>query len=1146
MVVMVAGTAGEGEEAERRGGGGEVFRRWCGGGEEPRGRGVWWVVSVGGGRLVVARGGDGGEQRRWQEGGDDLGGLPLRVLSFLMADPFATIGAVTGVVGATAGLVQAVSEAKQAFWDTPKVTLSDNPEEICDNLNEAVQVLSSVRKDFEIEVEKNKTRVPSRTYMEWVHRVMEIEDRAKDLIAQYNNQGEEETSIWSIFSYPDFREEMKLMHEKVINLLRESNEIKDKMLVDRAPESIVKRKGPDIKKYETLRKPLEKILDWLKRYEVNVIGIHGTVGIGKTTVMLNLNNHDQVAKMFDLVIWLTISKEGGNENLKRKHLQRTIAQRLKLTMARTSNVTEVAQRIFTELEGKKFLLLLDDVKEYLNLNEIGIPFSNNGSKIVLTTRLREVCNSMVDKAVKLAYLSPDEAWKMFQNVLGSKKLIEDLRIGPLAWRVCRECCGLPLLIEKVANTFKLKNTESLWSDGLDSWRMWPSQECEGIKEMYELLRFCFNELGDDRYKICFLYGALYPEDSEINIDSLLECWEAEDLLGNGNDARKVRVMIGDLVLSHLKNVSLLEEGKSDYHVTMHKFIRRVALYISEGYPECKHLVETNKELREPPDEESWREKKRISLGDNELDRLPDCPDCNMLSTLFLQKNLGLENIPPAFFEHMINLRVLDLSHTGITSLPSSLSIMIGLKVLDLSNCEQLVELPSHIGELVHLESLDIHGSGITNIPPNIDKLIFLKRLWVSFGNGNDTQDLSFNYDMISKLSRLEELVIDVKSPQQLTDEVVENIMKEVATLRKFKRLRVCFPNMIVDVIEVAPMTVRICVPDARILLSYIRRNWWKVVRRIGPFRFFIGCQNSEQNPNFVIYKRYVKYCNGVGSNNPILEVLAEAEGFDLVNHKDIKQLSDFGTTNMNKIRGCLVESCDTIETIMDTVGSELLPNLEQLFVRNLPMLKSIWKELGPLQPGTLTKLTTLVLSGCRILVEVFPPGAIQLLRGIRHLKIEKCDEVEDIIPEADVVGNLLVLPKLEELILLDMAKLSSICAAGSLEWPSLEKLEIFGCPGLGKLPFNKGDVANLERIEADEEWWGALQWQNQEDKEGLQKLCIFSQPPSLVTLFPSATPLASVQLQTTTSDYPFGDFPTSSTAFDDPPMTPSSHLMPPP
>ncbi|KAF7116293.1 hypothetical protein RHSIM_RhsimUnG0032000 [Rhododendron simsii] len=1087
-----------------------------------------------------------------------------------------TIGEVTGFFAATAGVVQTLTQAKEVLVNPLIAQLSpDNVKKIHDALNNAVKVLGAARMDFENEVEKNKTRVPSRTYMEWRRRVVEIERQVGDLLAEYRHRSNEGTRLWFIPPRWSFREDMKKMCETVINLLQERTEIRHKMLVDGAAERIVKRKGPNIKNYETLQKPLENILDWLKTHRVKGIGIHGTVGIGKTTIMLNLNNHDQVAKMFDIVIWLTVSREGSNENLRREHLIHTIAQRLKLTIAGTSNVDEVAERIATELKGRKFLLLLDDVKEYLNLNEIGIHLSNNGSKIVLTTRLHHVCDKrMVDRVIKVAYLSRDEAWKMFRDVLGSKKLIEDVKIGPLAFEVCRECSGLPLLIEKVADTFKLKNTEILWSEGLNSWRMWPRQEFEGIREVYELLRFCYNDLGVEWYKKRFLYGALYPEDSNINVDSLLECWDAEDLLGNGNDARKVRRGIGDLALTHLRNVSLLEEGKSDYHVTMHKFIRQAALYISEGYPECKHLVETNKALREPPNEEYWREKKRISLGGNELDRLPDSPNCSMLSTLFLQKNLGLKNIPTAFFEHMTTLRVLDISHTGIKSLPSSLSFLTGLKVLDLNNCQQLAELPSHIGEL---ESLDIHGSGITNLPPHIENLIFLKRLWVSFENRNDTRDLSFNYNTISKLSRLEELVIDVKSPQQLTNEVLETIMNKVATLQKFKRLRVCFPNTIVDVLEVvAPRTVRIRVPEARILLSYIEGSQWRVVKRIGPFRFFVGCQNSEyhQNPNFVIYKKYVKYCNGVGINNPILQVLAEAEGFDLVNHTDIKQLSDFGTINMKQIRGCLVESCKTIETIMDKVGSELLPNLEQLFINNLPLLETIWKEglvqpgsvsklttlvisncplldkvfppgaiehlreignltiekcdnvedifteadavgnlsvlpklkelilldmaklssiwrEGPLQPGSLTKLTTLILSSCRILVKVFPPSVNQQLCEIRYLKIEKCGLVEDIIPEADAVGNLSVLPKLEELILLDKAILSRICAIESLEWPSLEKLEIFGCPSLRRLPFKEGNSACLERIEGEQEWWGALQWQNQEYKEDLQNLCIF-------------------------------------------------------
>lgn len=167
----------------------------------------------------------------------------------------------------------------------------------------------------------------------------------------------------------------------------------------------------------------------------------------------------------------------------------------------------------------------------------------------------------------------------------------------------------------------------------------------------------------------------------------------------------------------------LKEGESENHVTMHKFIRQVALYIAEGDRECKYMVETSKGLREPPKVESWTEKNRISFGDNKLRQLPDSPKCSKLSTLFLQKNSSLKTIPQSFFVHMVKLQVLDVSHTGIEELPSSLSMLIGLKVLYLNNCKNLVELPSHVVEaLTHLEALDILGSGVNGIPSHIEKL----------------------------------------------------------------------------------------------------------------------------------------------------------------------------------------------------------------------------------------------------------------------------------------------------------------------------------------------------------------------------------------------------------------------------------------
>jgi len=51
------------------------------------------------------------------------------------------------------------------------------------------------------------------------------------------------------------------------------------------------------------------------------------------------------------------------------------------------------------------------------------------------------------------------------------------------------------------------------------------------------LEFCYNELGDEDKKFCFLYGAVCLEDCEIYINHLLECWKAEDFIHDANEFR---------------------------------------------------------------------------------------------------------------------------------------------------------------------------------------------------------------------------------------------------------------------------------------------------------------------------------------------------------------------------------------------------------------------------------------------------------------------------------------------------------------------------------------------------------------------------------------------------------------------------------
>ncbi|KAF7114615.1 hypothetical protein RHSIM_RhsimUnG0083100 [Rhododendron simsii] len=1001
-----------------------------------------------------------------------------------MEVPVAIASVGVGAVSAAGTLTQAWYQRK-VFWDLrmEKEDLSDNVEAIIVDLNEASRKLGCIRKDFENEVRRNIMKAPTQMYLAWSCSVVEIGEEVKVNIAKYDNLNKDEAFFGSS-TYKDFREAFKKMYKRIKSLGEESNQLQYKMLVDLPPERVVNKGGVD-NNFVACERQIEEILDLLGSSKVKKIGILGTVGIGKTAMLKYLHCHEKVDEAFEMVIWLDVSTKGSRKNLTREHLLQTIVRRLKLNIEASSNANEVAKRISMELQGKKFLLLLDDVNECLDLSEIGIP---NSSKIVLTSRLHDVCCRMVERIIKVPYLSLDEAWKMFQDVLKGSGVLKDLEIKKIAKRVCKECYGLPMLIQKVASTFKFKDNRTAWREGLNNWRKWPVKDREGIKEIYNLLKFCYDDLDDEQRQKCFLYGALYPEGHEINTDYLLECWAAENLLGGDDSITTESLNYGHHVLSYLKEVSLLEKGENENQVTMHKFIRHLALYIAEDVPDCKYMVVTS--IGELPKVEFWKEKNRISLGDNKLKKLPASPDCSKLSTLFLQKNPSLEEIPPTFFENMKELRVLDVSHTGIKGLPISLEVLEGLRVLYLNDCTNLAELPSH--KLQHLEALDIVGSGINNIPPQVENLTeSLRRLRVSFSasqNENATQEVNFNYKVISKLSILEEMVINVKSPEIWSDDVEENIMKEVATLKEFKSLKFCFPDKVVNVVEVfGSQNLRIRVLDATTLLSFIEGSSWSKVQDIENFEFYIGCKRSEQPqlPNFEDYDKYVKYCGVEGRNLLILEVLAEAAAFELVDNKNIKQLSDKELESMNGIQSCLIEGCDAIETIVGTSDVVVLPSLEHLFIKNLPMLESIFK--GTFQPGSLTKLTTLELTGCRSLVTIFPPDSIQQLCEIQRLKIEKCDKIVEIIPTSGAGG--ILLPKLKKMILLDMGKLESICASETLNWPSLEVVEIFECPGLLKLPFNKDNAKILKRIDADPEWWGKLQFdQNNENKEWLQKL----------------------------------------------------------
>ncbi|GLT58226.1 hypothetical protein SLA2020_311370 [Shorea laevis] len=163
-----------------------------------------------------------------------------------------------------------------------------------------------------------------------------------------------------------FSDKVMKMYEEVHKLVEEGK-FPVGFLVDKPSEHVLMLNyAPDIR-CPVLLRSLEKALDLLRDENVRRMGIWGSVGEDKRAIMQNLNNHEQVGQLFDMVIYVRISKEGSGENL-----HEDIVRRPGLQIEGSVNPVEVARLITEELKNKKQLLLLDEVMDPINTLEIGI------------------------------------------------------------------------------------------------------------------------------------------------------------------------------------------------------------------------------------------------------------------------------------------------------------------------------------------------------------------------------------------------------------------------------------------------------------------------------------------------------------------------------------------------------------------------------------------------------------------------------------------------------------------------------------------------------------------------------------------------------------------------------------------------------
>ncbi|XP_051208300.1 probable disease resistance protein At1g61300 [Lolium perenne] len=176
-----------------------------------------------------------------------------------------------------------------------------------------------------------------------------------------------------------------------------------------------------------------------------IVGMWGPDKDDNTNLLKHINNSFLQQSIFDFVIFVPSPSDCSVTNIQSEIITR-------LGMKQDGNEAIRATRICGQLENKNFLLILDDLRQNLDLRAVGIPYplgfvGEKKRKVVIMSLsgYRFVGNMMgVNKDIELPILQEEEARELFrQSINYQGDLYSDPNIGPHATNLVRAINGLP-------------------------------------------------------------------------------------------------------------------------------------------------------------------------------------------------------------------------------------------------------------------------------------------------------------------------------------------------------------------------------------------------------------------------------------------------------------------------------------------------------------------------------------------------------------------------------------------------------------------------------------------------------------------------------------------------------------------------------
>ncbi|GAB4859640.1 hypothetical protein Ancab_011121 [Ancistrocladus abbreviatus] len=467
-----------------------------------------------------------------------------------------------------------------------------------------------------------------------------------------------------------------------------------------------------------------------------VIPVVGMGGLGKTALAKLVYNDDQIAKRFQMKLWVCHSTKFD--------LKRIIEDIIESGTGESKLMSELEGlqiKLRDLLRGKRYFLVLDDVwnedaNQWAELRNLLASDAGKGSVVLVTTRSARVASIVGNTAApyNLTDLSFKVCWSIFSRCVFKEGVAQrNPRLIGIGKSMVAKCGGVPLAVKTLGSLLYGERDEAVWWQIHENelWKI--DQKAGGI---FVALRLSYDRISS-HVKPCFVYCSTLTKGAYLYKMDLINRWMAQGLLHpsyKGEELEDVGNRYFEELLSRslFQEVEFLDDG-TVWRCKMHDLVHDLAASIAGEeqivrYCE-KQLVESPQRVRHIRWEAENLSKKELSKEEQQHFKA-----VGGARTFTFQHCTG--KISKSFLKGLISglkcLRVLDLRGSEFEKLPRSIGQLKHVRYLSLAWNSRIKALPTSTCNLLNLQTFSLYQcKKFGDLPRDIHKLVSLRHLYIT-------------------------------------------------------------------------------------------------------------------------------------------------------------------------------------------------------------------------------------------------------------------------------------------------------------------------------------------------------------------------------------------------------------------------------